>query len=345
MGLTHKGTQPIETERLLLRRFEATDAEDMFRGWASDKNVTRYFSFAPHKTPGETKTIIAQWLAGYEELNNYQYAIEIKSTKELIGSITARVKDKSETAEMGYCIGAKYWNKGYATEALRALIHYMFYDIGINRIEAYHSVNNPASGKVMGKAGMYREGICRQKYMSNQGWQDCDIYGLVREDFDKIYMPELKKFLDLSKSAALVRHNVKLECIEYFGGDKIRNRFPAYNFNIKEINSDVILGEISLRLGFNGNIYYGGHIGYSVRLEFRNMGIATIAVGILLQTARKHGFGKLIITNEYMNKASRRVCEKSGAKLVRIAELPEWHDLYVEGQRFVSIYEIDLPSY
>ena len=342
MSLTHTGTRTIETERLLLRKFTMADAEDMFREWAGDENVTRHLSFTPHKSSGETKTIIAQWLAGYEELNNYQYAMEIKNSGELIGSITVRIKnEKAKTADAGYCIGVKYWNKGYTSEALRALIHYMFYDVGVNRIEAYHAVNNPASGKVMQKAGMYHEGTCRQKYMSNEGWQDSDIYGLVREDFDKIYTPQNKILLDLSK-ANLTLYNINLECFEYFKGDKNKNYFPAYFFNIKEKNSNTILGDISLRLGFNDNIYYGGHSGYSVKSEYRNMGVATIAVTILLELARTHGFGKIIITNEYMNKASSRVCEKAGAKLVRVAELPSWHELYLKGQRFVNIYEIDL---
>jgi len=344
LSLTHTGTQPIETERLLLRRFTMADTEDMFREWAGDENVTRYLAFEPHKSAGETKTILAQWIVGYEELNNYQYAIEIKNSSELIGSITVRIRnEKSKTADVGYCIGVKYWNNGYTSEALQALIHYMFYDVGVNRIEAYHSVNNPASGKVMQKAGMYREGMCRQKYMSNVGYQDSDIYGLVREDFDKIYMPQTEKFLDLSKTE-LTGHNLKLECIDYFKGDRNKKYVPAYSFNIKEKNSDTILGEIGLRLGFNDNLYYGGHIGYSVKSEFRNMGIATIATKIVLDLARTHGFNKIIITNEYMNKASRRVCEKIGAKLVRIAPLPAWHELYIEGQRFVSIYEVDFTS-
>ena len=342
MNLTHTGTQPIKTERLLLRKFTMADAEAMFREWAGDEKVTRYLAFDPHKSLGETRTILAQWVMEYDELNNYQYAVELQNTGELIGSITVRItNEKSKRAEAGYCIGVKYWNRGYASEALRALIHYMFYDVGINRIEAFHSVNNPASGKVMQNAGMYREGTCRQKYMSNQGYQDCDTYGLVREDFDKIYTPQREKFLDLSQSK-LTGYNLKLDCVEFAKANRKKNLAPAYSFNICEKNSNTILGEISLRLGFNDNLYYGGHIGYFVKSEFRNMGVATIAVNLLLELAREHGFRKLIITNDPMNTASKRVCEKVGGKLVRIATLPEWHSLYIGGQRLINIYEIDV---
>ena len=102
------------------------------------------------------------------------------------------------------------------------------------------------------------------------------------------------------------------------------------------------MGEIKLRLGFTDGLYYGGHIGYAVNIEYQNMGIATIACKIVLQIAKAHGFKKIIITNNLPNKASARVCEKSGAKLVRVAKLPEWHDLYKRGERYSNIYEVVL---
>ena len=70
------------------------------------------------------------------------------------------------------------------------------------------------------------------------------------------------------------------------------------------------------------------------------MGVATAACEIILGLVRAHNFKRIIITNDFRNKASRRVCEKVGGRLVRIARLPGWHDLYIEGQRFVCIYEI-----
>jgi RimJ/RimL family protein N-acetyltransferase len=72
------------------------------------------------------------------------------------------------------------------------------------------------------------------------------------------------------------------------------------------------------------------------------MGVATAACGIILELVKAHKFKKIIITNNKTNKASRRVCEKLGARLVRIAKLPPWHDLYIDGERFECIYEIVL---
>ena len=340
-NLTHAGTQDIETERLLLRRFVMSDANEIFREWASYPSVTEYLSWEYHKSISETKTFLMSVISGYEDSDKYCWGIELKESGILIGSISAYItSEKTRAASMGYCLGERFWNCGYATEALRAVIDYMFYDVNINRVEACHSVNNPASGRVMEKAGMLKEGKIRHEYMTGKGeLQDVYLYGLVKEDYEKIYQPEIKDFLDLRK-INLSAYNLNLKCVEYYKGDAKKNHVPAYVFDIT--NFDTVYGEMSLRLGFNDNLYYGGQIGYSVNEGYRNMGVATASCGIILELVKAHGFKKVIITNNYTNKASRRVCEKIGAKLIRIAKLPTWHDLYIRGQRFECIYEIVL---
>lgn len=339
--LTHTGTQDIETERLLLRRFVMSDANEMFREWANCENVTRYLTWEPHKSISETKTFLMDRLSDYEKPDKYCWAIELKNEGTLIGSISAEItNERAKIADVGYCLGERFWNCGYASEALRAVIDYMIYDVNINRIEAYHSVNNHSSGRVMQKAGMIQEGFCRQKYITGSGeYQDSDLYGLVKEDYEENYQPLVKDFFDLQGINFSV-YNLILKCVEHYQEDEAKKRVPSYEFEITEKNSGTVFGEISLRLGFNDNLYYGGHIGYSVGSEYRNMGVATAACGIILELVKAHGFRRVIITNDYTNKASKRVCEKIGARLIRIARLPEWHVLYIEGQRFVNIYEL-----
>jgi len=341
--LTHAGTQDIETGRLLLRRFVMSDANEVFREWASDPNVTKYLRWRHHDSIAETKTFLMDVIGGYESGSEYCWAIELKEENMLIGSINSYISSESDrNASLGYCVGYRFWNNGYATEALRAVIDYMFYDVNINRIEAGHSVNNPASGRVMQKCGMIKEGRLRQEYITGYGqYQDIDLYGLVKEDYEKIYQPGIKDFLDLSK-INLSAYHLSLNCADYYKGDEKKKHVPAYIFDITGTNSETVFGDISLRLGFNDDIYFGGHIGYNVNEGFRNMGVATVACNIILKLVGMHGFKKVFITNNYTNKASRRVCEKIGAKLIRIARLPAWHDLYTEGQRFVSVYEIEL---
>ena len=343
MNMTHTGTREIETERLLLKRFLISDANEIFREYSSYENVTRYLTWEPHRSISETKTFLMKRLVDYERPENYVWAIGLKDRERLIGSISADIiNERARIADIGYCLGERFWNFGYAAEALRAVADYMFYDVNVNRIEAYHSVNNPASGRVMQKIGMIKEGSSRQKYITGAGeYQDSDLYGLVKEDFEENYRPKIKDFLNLAK-AELSAYSLSLKCTNYYAGDPKQNHVPAYIFKITEKNSGIVFGETALRLGFNDNLYYGGHIGYTVYEDYRNMGVATAACGIVLGLAKEHGFKKVIITNDYTNKASRRVCEKIGGRLIRFARLPEWHDLYLEGQRVVCIYEIQL---
>ena len=344
ISLTHKGTGEMETERLLLRRFNMGDANEIFREWASYDSVTRYLPWKKHDSISETKTYLLDVVGGYSRPDKYCWGIEHKKEGMLIGSVSAEMEDeRSKVAGVGYCLGERFWNMGYATEALRAVADYMFYDVGINRLEAYHSIKNPASGRVLSKAGFLPEGHMRQKYITWGGeYQDSDLYGYIREDLKKQYDPETKEFLDSEEleKIGLSAYSLSLKCVEFYPGDAKKNRVPEYRFNITEKNSGTVFGEISLRLGFTEALYYSGHIGYSVGEQYRNVGVATAACGIILGLARAHGFKKLLITNDHANKASRRVCEKVGARLVRIAELPKWHDLYIKGQRYECIYEL-----
>ena len=342
MKLNDTGTQEIETERLRLRRFLIDDANEMFQEWTSNENVTRYLTWERHKSVEQTKTYLFDVIVSYEQDNRYSWGIELKETGGLIGSIGASIKNESpRNASVGYCLGERFWNKGYGTEALRAVIDYMFYDVNVNRLEAVHSVNNPASGRIMQKAGMLKEGRLRQELIKDGKYHDCDLYALVKEDFENLYKPEKQDFFDLD-GKDLSKHNVKLVCYEYAAGNPEKKYVPVYKFDITEKSSGTDLGKIDLRLGFSDGLYYGGHIGYTVNSEYQNMGIATIACKIVLQIAKAHGFKKIIITNNHSNRASARVCEKSGARLIRVAKLPEWHNLYKEGERYENIYEVVL---
>lgn len=156
----HKGTNSIETLRIVLQRFKEEDAEDMFYNWASDPVVCEFLSWGPHSNISVSKKRIKDWLMNYEYEETYNWAIYLKNSKEVIGSISVEVfDDNAESCEVGYCLSRKHWNYGLMTEALRAVMHYLFFEIGYQRIQAKHDILNPASGRVMQKAGMQFEGI------------------------------------------------------------------------------------------------------------------------------------------------------------------------------------------
>lgn len=169
------GTKRIETERLILRRFVISDAPGMFYGWASDKNVTKYVSWSAHKDLAETLNIIENWINRYDTYS-YNWVVELKNTHELIGNISAiSVSRKHHNCEIGYCYGSKYWNQGYATEALKAVIDYMLCDCEMHIVEAKHHSINPASGRVMEKAGMIKDAVLKERRYHAETDSYCDL--------------------------------------------------------------------------------------------------------------------------------------------------------------------------
>lgn len=143
--------QNIKTRRLLLRKFEINDVEKMFSNWANDPEVTEYMTWLPHENIEITKSIINIWLEEYKNPNTYRYAITIKETGELIGSIDV-VCYINGVPEIGYCLSRKYWNMGYMTEAAKAFIEYLF-SKGFKEILIEADVRNIASNRVIEKCG------------------------------------------------------------------------------------------------------------------------------------------------------------------------------------------------
>ena len=185
--VTHKGTQIIETERLILRRFRLEDAQAMYDRWASDPEVTRFLTWPPHASADSTRQLLALWEKGYEKIDNYQWAITVKAQDDLpIGSIAVVSSDDAvRKAEVGYCIGCAWWHQGITSEALAGVIGFLFEDVGMERVEARHDVNNPNSGKVMEKCGMRKEGVMRRADRNNQGIVDCCIHAILRDEWKK----------------------------------------------------------------------------------------------------------------------------------------------------------------
>ncbi len=174
----HKGTNSIETIRLILRKFTEYDDKDMFTTWASDPEVCKYLSWGPHKDITVTRKRIADWIKNYNLENTYIWAIHLKSMNKPIGSISVEISNDAQgSCEIGYCLGKEYWNRGIMTEALIAVMHYLFYEIGYQYIRAKHDVENIASGRVMQKAGMRFEKIQHQIGIRRDGTLfDCAVY-------------------------------------------------------------------------------------------------------------------------------------------------------------------------
>ena len=184
--MEHKGTQRIETDRLILRRFVMDDASAMFKNWASDSEVTKYLTWPTHKSVEGSKWITDLWIKDYEKPDYYQWAIELKELGEVIGSISVVHTDENvNAAEVGYCIGRNWWHKGITVEAFKAVIKFLFEEVGAERVSARHDPNNPNSGRVMKKCGLTYEGTLRKADRNNQGIVDVSVYGILRNEYEK----------------------------------------------------------------------------------------------------------------------------------------------------------------
>ena len=184
--MKHLGTKRMETARLVLRPFVKEDAPAMYRNWASDPEVTKFLSWPTYKTVDTAHEILNIWVPQYRDDTFYQWAIELKEIGEVVGSISVvNFDERVDMAEIGFCIGRPWWGQGMMTEAFQAVIDFLFGEVGVQRIEAGHDPNNPASGAVQRKCGLKYEGTLRRSTRSNQGITDKTVMAILKEEWEK----------------------------------------------------------------------------------------------------------------------------------------------------------------
>lgn len=182
--MEHKGTHRIETERLLLRKYKITDAEDMFLNWASSTAVTRFLTWEPYRRTTDVRAYIKNRMESYSNKNVYDWVIEWKENHQVIGDISVvKFNEETKTAEIGYCLGEAYWHKGIMTEALRAVIRYLIREVGVETIIGCHDTRNVCSGKVMEKCGLKYTETVEQEFPRTQELIQVDIRTLQRKDY------------------------------------------------------------------------------------------------------------------------------------------------------------------
>lgn len=158
----------LHTERLILRPFTENDAAAMFRNWTSDERVARHCRWHAHKDISETEQYLQMCLKA-----EYSWAITLKEKDEPIGCIDVVGENSAGVPEIGYVLAHEHWRKGYMTETVKAVIDELF-RCGFEKIGACHDVNNPASGRVMQKAGMIyvRNEKAQKKFGSDE---QCEV--------------------------------------------------------------------------------------------------------------------------------------------------------------------------
>jgi len=342
----------LTTKRLILRAFEKDDLAAVHSYSCRAENIL-YVDIEPNSEEQAQAFIDRAIQKSFESpVTNYYYAVTLKDCGMVIGC--GQLKVISREASVGWILHRDYWKRGYGTEVAEALLRFGFDELNLHRITAECDAKNHGSYRIMEKIGMRREGLFIASRPANkvtdQPYSDGLLYAMLKEEWEAqkemaryIALPCLfEGFIDLPMLSDGVVH---LVCTAKQPAIPEKKYVPAYIFAVC-LGGEKI-GEISLRIGYSGGLregglYYGGQIGYGIDKKHRGRGYAVRACRLLQSVAKAHGMHTLLITNAHDNHASKRVCEKLGARLTRVARLPEWHELYQEGHRFVNIFEWSL---
>lgn len=175
----------LETQRLRLRRLTMRDAQDIF-AYSRDPQVARYVLWEAQTSLSDARAYLRFMLRKYRLGEPASWGIEWKESGQIIGTIGFMwIQRENASAEVGYSLSRSFWNRGIMTEALQEVIRFGFSGMNLNRIEAQHETQNPASGAVMRKCGMVKEGTLRQRLMNKGRFVDVDLYAILRRDYAK----------------------------------------------------------------------------------------------------------------------------------------------------------------
>lgn len=169
----------IETERLILRRYEESDIDAMYE-IITDTRLSKYIKF-PSLTKEEELECIKKWINEADESKNERWVIETKNTHEVVGNIDVNtIVKKHNYCNVGYTIRYDYWGNGYAPEALKAVSDYLL-DSGYYLVECCCNELNKQSSRVMEKAGFKKDGYIANRRLNKDGtYSGVEYYSKTR---------------------------------------------------------------------------------------------------------------------------------------------------------------------
>jgi len=175
----------LRTERLILRPIEMSDSVAFFDIF-SDVQTLQYWGREPVRTHQEAEALIRKELDWAASESCFSWGIALADSNLLIGKITLfQFNEQNRRAEIGYVLDRGYWDKGYMTEALTAVLTYAFDALHLRRIEADTDPDNTASLALLEKFGFQQEGLFRKRWLVNGKWADSVMLGLLTEDLQK----------------------------------------------------------------------------------------------------------------------------------------------------------------
>jgi RimJ/RimL family protein N-acetyltransferase len=176
----------IVTDNLILREFEESDLDAMIAYW-SDPRYRRYYAeMTDEERHALARKLVTMFCENQQEQprTKYQLAITLRDDGKLIGNVGVR-KDNADASEgdMGCELAPDYWNMGYATEAVTAMIRFAFEQLGLHRVSASTMAENNGAWRVLEKVGMKREGELRETTLLEGGWANSVIYGMLDREW------------------------------------------------------------------------------------------------------------------------------------------------------------------
>jgi RimJ/RimL family protein N-acetyltransferase len=173
----------IGTERLVLRRFRASDAETL-AAYRSDPEVARYQSWTAPVPLEQARVIVAELAAGDPDRPGwFQYAVERTEDRIHIGDVGVDLHENRRQAEIGFTLAPAYQGRGYAGEAVRAVLDHLFQVRGLHKVSAEADARNTASARLLERAGFTREGLRRSHTWIKGEWTDDLLYGLLADEW------------------------------------------------------------------------------------------------------------------------------------------------------------------
>ncbi|MBR6953870.1 MAG: GNAT family N-acetyltransferase [Clostridia bacterium] len=172
----------LETERLLLRKLTAADAEDL-REWFGLDEVYTYWgrpASKGEKNPEELFVDARPWVKR-KPSHDFIWGMELKSTGKVIGMLEIFDVENDRMGHVGYRVAPRCWGQGLCTEALRRAVAFIFEETKLDRLEVTADVRNTGSNRVLEKCGFRLEGTVRHGKMGTR-YCDYHIWGLIRDD-------------------------------------------------------------------------------------------------------------------------------------------------------------------
>jgi RimJ/RimL family protein N-acetyltransferase len=175
----------LTSTRLVLRRFRSEDL-DAFVAYRSDPTIARYQNWEAPYPPSQARQLLQKLQAIHPDTPGewFQFAVALRRTDQLIGDCAAHIRaDDPRQAEIGFTLAAEHQGHGYATEAVRRLLHYLLIQRGKHRVSATCDDRNTRSAALLERVGMRCEGQLLESTWSKGEWTSDLLYGVLRREW------------------------------------------------------------------------------------------------------------------------------------------------------------------